>query len=406
MPLSNPAVVPIASATRAPASPGPDADPVPSPGDLWGHASLWLVFGSFVLFQGWRAVFDYPASTQVVLPGMGSLDVGTWAALINGLGGWLSLSAVVSLAQPGRFIRNLLRPLYAVDDEYIRKVFRNPVSFSLSLLIFVVTLLIAVANVAIELSSRHEVLACLPAGHGRGELVRGDRTAEDLRVRRGEPARLLLRGWKAREVLVIRDRYNLTTLDAVELQRTWLGFRVEPLPLTVARRSVAEQPGPRVILEKPSPFHLSIVSPLRFSARAVLWAVVTETAFIPGRLLVGEPEDGPEDPPDADPQVSLFFKDLWTARDRFAEWTVGHQHHVDSRGLSLHHPTSDYNNRIVFQDGTLLWDGGRRVAKTKEAFFVISKKSTLPSTERLLAATPPETDGTYEVVGLPADKAP
>ena len=373
--------------------------PEGTPGDVWGHASLYLVFTSFVLFKAWQTLFDYPLSAEVILPGLGRLDTKAWSALINGLGGWLSLSAVVSLAQPGRFVRNLLLPLYAIEDEYIRKVFRNPVSFALSLLVFLGTVLIAVSNVAVEISTPYEIMACLPAGHDQGELVQGNQVGDEIRLRKGEPVRLLLRGWRP-EILVIRDRYNLITLEALELRRSWLSLRFTPLKLFVSSQAVPARADGFTSIEKISPFRLAIRGPLSLSSRAVLWAVVTDQDLFPGRLLPGEPEDGPEDPPNTDPQVSLYFRGLWTARDLFATWTVGHQHHVDSTGMTVNHSTSDYVNRIVFKEGTVAWHDGLRQAKTKEVIFVIAKKPELQPTADLLASMPVERSSMHEVVGL------
>ncbi len=379
-----------------------------SRGDLFGHTSLYLVFFSFVIYKVWQICFEYPPSVQVYVPGIGSLDTKTWSALIHGLGGWLSLSAVVSLAQPGRFVRNLLRPLYAIDDEYIRKVFRNPFALLLALGVFVVTLSIAACNVAVKISSEYEVLICLPTGHGSGKLVTANTIGDEIRLTKGESARLLLRGWGTPEVVLIRDRYNLTTLEALEIRRSWASFDYKPLPLKVQGTPVKAFLDGSTALEKSSWFGLSSRGALSFSDRAVLIAMVEEDGVTihPGRLLVGEPDDGPEDPPNAPPSVTLFFKDLWTAKDQFAAWTNGHQRHVDRAGLVLHHPTQNYNNRIMFAEGSIEWNNRQRRAETKEAIFIISRKTTLPQTEITLttALGTYEHNPAYQVVGLNQDQ--
>jgi hypothetical protein len=375
-----------------------------SRGDLFGHTSLYLVFFSFVMYKAWQISFEYPPSVQVYVPGIGSLDAKTWSALIHGLGGWLSLSAVVSLAQPGRFVRNLLRPLYAIDDEYIRKVFRNPVALMLALVIFVITLLIVTCNVAVQISSEYEVIVCLPTGHGFGKLVTASTIGEEIRLAKGESARLLLRGWRAPEVVLIRDRYNLTTLEALEVRRSWASFAYQSLPLKVHGNPVKAFLDGSTSLEKISWFGLSSRGALSFSDRAVLMAMVADdgVTLYSGRLLVGEPDDGPEDPPNTDPSVTLFFKDLWTARDHFATWTNGHQRYVERAGLVLHHPTQNYNNRIMFAEGSIEWNEHKRLAETKEAIFIISRKTNLPPTQLTLttALSSFEPNPTYRVVGL------
>lgn len=377
-------------------------------GNLFGHTSLYLVFFSFVMYKGWQIFFEYPPAVQVVVPGIGSLDTKTWSALIHGLGGWLSLSAVVSLAQPGRFVRNLLRPLHAIDDEYIRKVFRSPVALLLSLMVFAVTLSIVLCNVAIRISSEYEVIVCLPGGHGSGKLVTGSTVEDEIRLTKGENARLLLRGWGAPEVVVIRDRYNLATLEVLEIRRSWASFDYHPLPLKVHGKPIRALLDGSTALEKISLFSLSCRGPLSFSDRAVLMTMVADdgVTLYSGRLLVGEPDDGPEDPPNTDSNVTLFFKDLWTARNQFATWTNGHQRHVDRAGLVLHHPTQNYNNRILFADGSVEWNNGKRLAKTKEAIFIISRKADLPPTELTLttALLSFEASPAYQVVGLKRDE--
>jgi hypothetical protein len=373
-------------------------------GDSWGHASLYLVFFSFVVYKAWQVAFEFPPSVRVFVPIIGSLEAKTWSALIYGLGGWLSLSAVVSLSQPGRFVRNLLRPLHAIDDEYIRKVFRNPLAFLLSLVVFIVTILIVTCNVAVLVSSDYEILACLPVGHGSGKLVKDSAIGDDVRLAKGESARLLLRGWGAREVLLIRDRYNLVTLEALEFCRSLLSFELLPLELRVQGKPVQRYNDGMASLEKDALFSLSSRGALSYSNRGVLMTIVESDGVTlhSGRLLVGEPEDGPEDPPNADQSVTLFFKDLWTARDLFATWTTGHQRYIDRQGLVLHHPTQNYNNRILFAEGTLSWAGGTRQAQSKEAIFIISRKSDLPSTEATLAVAMASMNPNpaYVVVGL------
>jgi len=292
------------------------------------------------------------------------MRVASWAALINGLGGWLSLSTIVCLSDPAAFIRNLVRPIRAIKNDGIRRVFEHPASGVASLIIFLVTALLVASNVAVEISSTYEDFACLPAGNNRGTLIQGERTGHDLRIKEAQPVRLLLRGWRASEILLLRDQYNLTTLEALEVRRTFLGFAIKDLDLSIGDqtlRAADKQP----LVDRLPPFRLAIRDHLAFGMRAVLVALVSDGAIIPGHVLLGEPGAGPENPPGADNEVRVYFQTLWDARDEFAQWPE-QQASFEQEWRALDHPVKDYQNRVVFREGKLGGLSGTRPYRTQD----------------------------------------
>lgn len=355
--------------------------------DTYGNLSLGFLFSSWLIYTFWCFEFDYPGSARAVLWGFWSIKVAYWTTVINTLGGWLSFSAIISLGEPGQLFKNFLHPLAAIEER-IRWVFRLFVTLSVSGMIFFLTLGIVWFNISIDLAAENELLIHLPRGHGSALLLQDGTIRDTVRLGSTEGrVRLLLRGPFAREILLLRDRYNLVTLEALEVRRSLISFDCRPLSLLIAGQPVVANHEFSARQHRDSPFALLFRGHHLYGSRGVLWSIVTERGtLVPGKVLVGEPEDAPEEPAEASDEVILFFKDLWEEREEFASWPAVHQSHRDVSGLSIFHPLSQYSNRILFRLGTISWNSGEGTAESKEAVLVTSRKASasLPATGDVL----------------------
>ncbi len=188
-------------------------------GSLRGNVSLWAFGVGAVLFKAWLWHFHFPDSAEIsVLFGGFLLPVSQAAAGVNFVLGWLV--AVYSLKNIQRILIHFFRPLELVDGAETKEFFSAPATMLVSLLFVGFVLDLVSANVAVRLGSRYEIVALLPRGSDGFLFDESGALGDRFTIPAGGAIRLALRGRGAREILLLRDQYNLITLDAFALERS------------------------------------------------------------------------------------------------------------------------------------------------------------------------------------------
>jgi hypothetical protein len=210
--------------------------------ELRGNFSLLALAASALVFYAWRFLTDYPPAAAVSLLGIPGVRVSHLKLVVDLVVSWLALALVFSLRDLPRFIANFPRLFRVLPGKDWRDFFSAATATVLSLALLAAVLCVFWFNGRVELttvSPEYEVLVKADAGPDQPEplLVRDPESGEavmvsEARVARGRPVEVLLRG-RTRPLLLIRDRYGLSTLEALRLRRRGLCFAAEPVEARV-----------------------------------------------------------------------------------------------------------------------------------------------------------------------------
>lgn len=288
---------------------------------LRGNVSLWAFGIGVVLFKAWLWGFDFPEASEIsVLFGGLLVSVSQAAAVVHFVLGWLV--AVYSLKNVQKIFVHFFRPLELVDNVEMKQFFSATATTIVSVLFAGFVIDLATANVAVRVESQYELVALLPNGSGAFLYDDSGARGEKFTISAGRAVRVALRGHAAREVLLLRDRYNLLTLDALGLERD-RGLVRASAPILqlegagdpLSAEEMAGAPHRRGI------FDFEVTGPLRYSPRQLdIDIQVAQGSLMKGGLLrPGDEAPCPERAPAA--YATQFFADLCRNRSEIGAWT-------------------------------------------------------------------------------------
>ncbi len=344
-------------------------------GNLQGNVSLWAFGTGAVLFKAWLWHFRFPDTAEIsVLFGGLLVPVSQAAAVVNFVLGWLV--AVYSLKNIQRILIHFFQPLELVDNPETKDFFKAPATTLVSLLFFGFILDLVSANVAVRVGSRYEIVALLPRGSDGFLFDESGARGERFTIPAGGAIRLALRGRGAREVLLLRDQYNLITLEAFALERSRgllrassPDFRVEATeesPL-VAGEEKRGTPHRRGI------FDFEVTGPLRYSFRRLNIAVRLARGDLMegGFLRPGEEAPCPEQTPRE--YATRFFADLCRNRSELGRWT-DRATYRNAGEATVANAIGNYGVEIHYLQGVLTLDGADPVY-SREATKIFARES-------------------------------
>jgi hypothetical protein len=336
-----------------------------------GNLSLWALGLSVLIFKGWQWYFEYPVDTEVaILGGILRLKVSYLTSVITFVFGWLV--GIYSLKNLQKVMIHFFRPLGLVNDTETQDFFTAPATmlFSIALLAFVLD--VASANITHKVMSRYEVFVELPRGNGTFLVLPDGKTAERTSLKPGQAVRIALRGRDDSQVLLIRDQYNLITLDALNFSRANLRSKIESRSLVDTNQS---QLGQVTIYGRRETglFETEITGPLRYSQTKV---DVTITPL--GRSVKRggwvRPGTGSDCPERSGPAYSRkFFQSLCDNRSLFSIWETIPAYHESIEGAEstvVYHSIGQYDVTVRFERSSVKIPGDR--FETREAKEVIA----------------------------------
>lgn len=287
-----------------------------------GNITIWLVVIGVALFKTWQYIFGYPGdSIVVVVPGLLKLKTSTLAGGINFFFGWIGLAAVVTIANSKKIVQQLFRPFELIQDEKSRRFFGASSTLVIAALFFLGIAFIAAWNWSLSLNSQYEVNLAAPPGQN-AFFVEADRHVEEvsLTLTSERPVRIggLTPGRLA--VVVIRDKYNLRTLDVLCIERRILAPpAIDHCDLDLPADLAVSQ-GPDGI-RKTGFFTASVVGGLRWAAATVNVPFVFGTGERGDGAWItpGDPRNGAEDAPYE--YARRFLRSIHSSRAAFRNWT-------------------------------------------------------------------------------------
>ena len=340
---------------------------------LRGDFTLWFLALSVAVFKGRQWYFGYPAETEItIVGGLLRLKVGYLASVITFVFGWLV--GVYSLKNLQKVMIYFFRPLGLVTDADTKDFFTAPATmiFSMVLLVFVIDA--TFSNVAFKITSRYQVFLVLPRGNDSFLILPDGKTAERTSLAPGQAVRMALRGHSDSQVLLIRDQYNLVTLDALNFTRSNLRSTVASPALAAAKLGTLEQ-GPVRGRKQTGLFEIEITGPLRYSETKV---AVTITPLGKDTKRGGwvQPGTGSDCPERSGPAYARkFFQGLCDNRGLFSLWeTIPAYHEIIDAAPStvVYHSIGQYDVTVRFEEGRVGIVGDS--FPTREAKEIISKE--------------------------------
>jgi hypothetical protein len=317
---------------------------------LRGNLSLWALGLSVLIFKGWQWYFEYPAETEAaILGGILRLKVSYLASVITFVFGWLV--GIYSLKNLQKIMIHFFRPLGLVNDTEMRDFFTAPATmlFSFALLAFILDM--TTANVAYKITSRYEVFIALPKGNGTFLILPDGKTAERTSLKPNQIVRIALRGRDDSQVLLIRDQYNLITLDALNFSRVGLRSRIDSTALVAMHSGQANQESPRG-RKVTGFFEIEFTGPLRYSPTRV---AVTIKPLDKGIKRGGwvQPGTGSDCPERSGPAYAKkFFQSLCENRNLFSLWETIPAYHESIEGAEstvVYHSIGQYDISVRFE---------------------------------------------------------
>lgn len=253
--------------------PPTDASPLTLGQVIRGNISVLCLGFGVGLYVVWKAYFEFPTNANVRLLGWEGIELRWLASLTTFILGSLGLSVLITAGNLVNLISHFYWPLESLEGEQMKRFFCRwgTAIFSVAVL----ALFAAVCNVTVRLRVEPpelDLVAVLGEGSDGFFVVKDARDGgEALQagplVRLGGPqsVRLALRGLRANAVLLLRDKYNLMTVDAIVVRRRFWRVDVEnlqfdaPLPsyLSPAERGLLSLPNP-----SPRPREVSAADPL------------------------------------------------------------------------------------------------------------------------------------------------
>lgn len=312
-----------------------------------GNVSLLALGAGVGLFLLWQIYFRFPASAEIRLFGFDGIKLSWLVGLQNVILGSLGLSTILAASNLKNLIARFYRPFGQLQGDELKGFYaaRGTVVFSLLVLALYVTVCFTNVTVRMGVDPKGlDVVAIVDGGtdaffvtYLEGSEPETARISSEVRLGGPEETRLVLRGADARALILVRDKFNLTTLDAIRVRRRpWevgylKGHLVVPVPETLSpaeRKLLRSSPtGPEVARSYGATrWTLDIRAPFRF-ARMVPNRITGESGTLYGprgeHHLYIAPSDTspcPDQAPLRSSEIQLFWEEICTQKSELAAW--------------------------------------------------------------------------------------
>lgn len=374
---------PIGSETREPPTTGEAApEHLTRVEMVKGNGSILLFTVGAVLFYFWDWCFKLPEATPLALD-VGPLELaflskGAMSTVVGVVLGWLGISALISLESFAQVPRNIWRPLRLVRSLEIQQFFASTPTFLAAVFFLLGVLNIAAVNWSIPIRTTYEVVVDLPPGQGVA-LFGENREPLTGVVHVGQGSQLRMVGLRPHDeaAVVVRDKYNLVTLEVICIGRGWISLSLTPCERLAPGGDSSKGTTPRLEGARAvAPFGLELYGPLRGAATKVELPMhihngVKLETLVGGWIEPGEAKDGPELPEQE--YARRFLTRLYDDREEFSSWSRRTSTETEW-GRAVLIGLGDYEIKVVFVEESHARSDRDWTAKTREATHVVVHK--------------------------------
>lgn len=391
-----------------------------TPEVIRGNVSVLALGIGVGLFYLWQRYFQFPSSADVRLLGWEGIELGWLVGLRNLILGSLGLSTLIAAGNLKKLISEFYRPLKHLEGLELKRFYAAWGTMIFSLLSLGLFLAVCASNVTVRLGALppdfelvayvdgggDAFLVTTPVGVDGSEPIVGD----EARLGGPDSVRLALRGLRARAVLLLRDKYNLATVDALLIERRPWRVELSPLRLQVrppahATPSETQLLMPRLAagvstLHRATRWTLSVRSPFRY-ARGIPNLLHGQSGVTYGprndqHLFLAAPGDGTPCPgraPLSAPEIQLFWDEICAQRLFLGRWTRESSFFdVPSLG-TVAVDLRQHQVQVRYVRGEVVFDEERPPLETKEAVKLVGRHRVKPDTAVLVGEAAAGTEG-------------
>lgn len=359
---------------------------------IFGNVSILALALGVGLFFLWRAYFDFPGSAKFRLFGWEGVKLGWLTALNGAILGTLGLSAVLASSNLKNLISHFYWPFEHLEGDLAKRFYATLGTAIFSVGVLVLMSAVCFSNVIVELSAEPrelDLVARLRPGPEASFLVQETsetsattKFTHQVRLEDGVPTRLALRGLGATAVLVLRDKYNFMTVDALLLRRRFwrveaLGASLEvPQAAGLSRAEYGLLKLPSDAIHRPgalitSRWTVELHGKPRFSRRLpnrVVGESGTSYALKGTKHLFLEPADGTACPGRApEPEVQVLWDEICRKKEDVSAWPERSPFFEGKKPGSVLLDLDLHRLAILFVQGDILDPNGAPLTTTKEA---------------------------------------
>jgi hypothetical protein len=334
-----------------------------------GNATLYVFSVAVAVYYAWFVLSDLPPSTLLAVgvpPLLVRIDlvyVGYLPAVVLA---WFGISAFVSLENLPQIPHKLLTPVDLIASEEIRDFFSTPVMLASSVLFLLFISDLVLLNTPITIRSSYELLVEVPPGQRVHFTTDAAVSTSQLRLASTSSGQLVGLAVGESAVLVLRDKYNLTTLDLICVRRHLFSLSLHSC---IASADPPVQDLPLQGVRRTSSMEITIYEELRWARKRVdvpmrLLHGHDAVEVLNGWIEPGEPRDGPETPDKV--YAQRFLARLYAERFDFSDWTK-QTFTKTELGDTVFVGLGDYELRVVFSTSTFNLSDLDLIVRTRDA---------------------------------------
>ena len=314
---------------------------------IQGNVSVLALGAGVGLFVLWQLYFRFPMATDVRLFGWDGIKLSWLFALQNIILGSLGISTIIAAGNLKNLIANFYWPFEQLEGNELKRFYAATGTSIFSVGLLVLFAVVCATNITVKVGvfpadldvvgyvdgSADAFFVTYPAGSD----AEGPRISDEVRLGNADEVRLALRGVKAQALLLVRDKYNLTTIEALRVRRSpWrVGFMqatlTAPIPagLSLAEQRLLQPSSTMARQARPhqtTRWTLKIRGPFRYSRRLPN-RITGESSTLYGPLedkhLYIAPADGsscPGQAPQGSSEIQLFWDEICNHRPAFSAW--------------------------------------------------------------------------------------
>lgn len=364
-----------------------------------GNLSLLALGGAVGLLFAWQLYFRFPMSAEVRIFGFDGIKLAWLSSLQTFIFGSLGLSTLLAAANLKNLIGNFYRPFEELRGAELKSFYASRGTLVFALAVFMLFAVVCVSNVTVRLGveprdldlvvhvdgGRDAFFVTYPAG---GE-AQAPEISDEVRLGGPEEVRLVLRGLDAEALLLVRDRYNLRTIDALSMRRETASvaytksYLVAPIPDSLSspeKTLLASSPTEQHLARSfaATRFTLDLQEPFRYS-RMVPNRIVGESGAEYGPkgehhlyIVPADSSPCPDQAPLRSSEIQLFWDEICARRTTLAGWARRSSFFdVPKVGMAAV-DLPNHRVEVLFTRGEVAGVGDRPPRRTREAVRLVA----------------------------------
>lgn len=313
-----------------------------------GNLSLLSLGLAVGLLFVWQLYFRFPMSADVRILGFDGIKLAWISSIQTFVLGSLGLSTILAASNLKNLIANFYKPFEQLRGAELKSFYAARGTAFFSVLVLVLFVVVCFSNVTVRLGVDPRTLDLVSRVDGGRDVFfvtypanagpEPPTVSDEVRLGGPDDVRIVLRGTGAEALLLVRDKYNLTTVDALWVERRPFGVAYRKADLEVHAPKTVTPSEQKLLGSSPTGvelarsfgatrFTLDLREPFRFE-KMLPNRITGESGsgYGPrgdGHHLYIVPVDSspcPGQAPRRSSEIQLFWNEICDRRDTLAAW--------------------------------------------------------------------------------------